>query len=806
MKVSQNWLKQFVDFKFTPEQFTENLSMVGLEVESYDDLSKKYDNFVVGEVLERAKHPNADRLSVCKVNIGSGVQEVVCGAPNVATGQKVVVALVGAVIPHNQHDPEGKPFIIERAKIRGVESNGMICSELELGLGKDAGGILVLDAKAKPGISFAKYLGQTDVIFEIGITPNRSDCLSHLGVAREIGALVNKKIKLPKIKLKESKISTAKFASIEILDKEKCPRYSARVLRNVKIEPSPKWLQDLLTSIGVRPINNVVDVTNYVLMETGHPLHAFDYDKLAGHKIIVKTANDGDKFVTLDGKERTLTSDTLMICDAEKPIAVAGVMGGANTEISDATTNILIESAYFDSKNIRRTSKKLDLSTEASYRFERGTDIGNTVFAANRAAQMIQELSGAELLCGVLDAYPKKRKPFVVKARISRINSIIGIALSKSQIISILKKIGLEAKSSSKDDMFVTVPSFRNDILEEIDIIEEVARVYGYNNIETKTHAAIDFSSNVRTETLQNAIREYLIGSGYNEFLAISLQDEETMSLPGKPVVKAINPVSAEMAALRTSMVPSALRIVKHNRNHGTKDLRLFEIGNVFRLDEQKSAISLDAYNEEERIIIVLSGSAVPLSYGNAPRSVDILDIKGEVTALLSKFCLDNYRFIYYDSREVLSEPCVGVEINDTYAGFFGKIRKEIADKFDIDESIFICELNLRAVREGWVRDRKFSPLPKFPGVTRDLAFTVYASLPQNDVEDVIRQVGQPLLKNVVLFDTYSGQQIGADKKSVAYALEFQSPDHTLTDAEIDNALKKIIAAVQQKHDGLLRS
>ena len=808
MKVSQNWLKQYISFKFTPEQFTEKLSMLGLEVESYEDLSKKYDKFVVGEVLERVKHPNADRLSVCKVNLGSIVQEVVCGAPNVAAGQKVAVALVGAVIPHNQHCDDVKPFILERAKIRGVESNGMICSEQELGLGKDASGVLVLDAAAKTGTPLAKYLGQTDTIYEIGITPNRSDCLSHIGVAREIGVLVNKKIKNPKVILKENKTPASKYAKIEILDKEKCPRYSARVLRNIKIGPSPKWLQDILSSVGVRPINNVVDVTNYVLMETGHPLHAFDYDKLSGHKIVVKTAQEGEKFVTLDGKERTLTSETLMICDAERPIAIAGVMGGANTEISDTTANILIESAYFNPQNIRRTSKYLGLSTEASYRFERGADINITVSAVNRAAQMIQELTGGELLNGVLDAYPKKRKPIIVKARVSRINSIIGISLSKGQIISLLKKIDLVVKSSSssRDELLVMVPSFRTDILEEIDVIEEVARVYGYNNIETKTHAAIDFSSNVRTDALQDEVREFLVGSGFNEIIAIGLQDEATMSLAGKPLVKALNPVSAEMAALRTSLITSALGIVKHNRNHGIKGLRLFELGNIHLLIDGKSSNSLEAYQEEERLLLVISGNQAHVSYGNASRGVDMLDMKGEVSALLSKFCLDNYRFIYYDTHEVLSEPCVGIEINGTYAGFFGKIRKQIVDELDIDEAVFVCEMNIRALRDGCVRDRKFSPLPKFPGVTRDLAFTIDAALPQNKVEEVIRQVGRPLCTNVVLFDTYSGQQTGKDKKSVAYALEFQSPDHTLTEEEIDRMLAKIIEAVQRQCNGVLRS
>jgi phenylalanyl-tRNA synthetase beta chain len=481
-------------------------------------------------------------------------------------------------------------------------------------------------------------------------------------------------------------------------------------------------------------------------------------------------------------------------------------MGGANTEISDATTNILLESAYFDPASIRRTSKYLGLSTEASYRFERGTDINVTVYAANRAAQMIQELSGAELLKGELDAYPQKRKPVTVKARVSRINSIIGINLTKAHVIALLKKIELNARSVSKDELLLTVPSFRNDILEEIDIIEEVARVFGYNNIETKTQAAIDFSTHVRIDQIQGEIREYLIGSGFNEILTISLQDETTMALDGKPLIKALNPVSAEMAALRTSLVPNGLQVVKHNRNHGVKDLRLFEVGTSYLLNEGKALNSLDAYLEEERLLLILSGNSAPIGYGSVSHKVNILDLKGEIQSLLLKFCLDNYRFIYYDNHEVLSEPCIGIEINGTYAGFVGKVRKQITEKLDIEEDVFVCELKVQAIRDGWVRERKFSPLPKFPGVTRDLAFTVEAALPQKSVEDVIRQVGQPLLRNVVLFDTYSGQQTGVNKKSVAYTLEFQAPDRTLTDAEIETVLKRIIETIQQQCNGVLRS
>jgi phenylalanyl-tRNA synthetase beta chain len=806
MKISENWLKKFVDFRFTPEQFTEKLSMVGLEVESYEDLARKYDKFVVGQVVDCAKHPNADRLSLCRVDVGDGIQDVVCGAPNVAAGQKVVVALAGAVIPHNQHDPEQKPFVLERAKIRGIESNGMICSELELDLGSDGAGILVLDAKAKAGVPFAKYLGLTDVIYEIGITPNRADCLSHIGVAREIGALVDKKLKLPELALNESRTPASKLATVKIVDRERCPRYSARLLRGVSIAPSPQWLQDLLKSVGVRPINNVVDVTNYVLLETGHPLHAFDYDLLSGHAIIVRTAKDGERFVTLDGKVRTLNSETLLICDNEKPIAVAGVMGGANTEINASTKNVLIESAYFNPRSIRRTSKYLGLSTEASYRFERGADIEMTVPAANRAAQMIQELTGAELLKGALDAYPKRRKQNTVLARVSRINSIIGISLKKTQIIALLKKIDLHARSISADQIKVSVPGFRNDLIEEIDIIEEVARVHGYNSIETKTRAAIDFSSNVRADLLQDELREYLVGAGFNEILAISLQDEETMALGGKPVVKALNPVSAEMAALRSSLVTSALPIVKRNINHGTKDLRLCEIGTVFSLKNGEDRNSLEAYGEEQKILLLLCGNRAPLSYGEPARKVDLLDIKGEVAALISKFCLDNYRFIYYDTHETLSEPAIGVEINGTYAGFFGKVRKEIADKLDIEEPVYICELSIRAIRDGWAKDRIFSPLPVFPAVVRDLAFAVDAALPQKDVEDVIRESGLPLLRSVVLFDMYIGQQVGSSKKSIAYALEFQSPDHTLTDDEVEKALARIVESVERQCGGALRS
>ncbi|MBI3006000.1 MAG: phenylalanine--tRNA ligase subunit beta [Ignavibacteriales bacterium] len=806
MKVSQNLLKQYIDFKLSTKQFVEGLTMLGLEVESYEDLAKKYENFFVGEVLERQKHPNADRLTLCKVNVGKETLDIVCGALNVEAGQKVAVALVGATIPHNQHDPDGEPFVLTKAKIRGVESNGMICSAFELGVGDDADGILVLGKESKVGTPLSKHFRQNDVVYEIGITPNRGDCLSHIGIARELAVLVSKKLKHPVIKLKESGEASSKHASIQILDKARCPRYSARVLRNVKVQPSPQWLQDVLTNVGVRPINVVVDVTNYVMLEMGQPLHAFDYDRLAQHTVIVKTAKEGDTFTTLDGKDRKLTSDVLMICDTEKPVAIAGVMGGLNSEISDATTNILIESAHFDPKNIRRTSRHLGLSSEASYRFERNVDVENTVAAANRAAQMIQELTGAEILKGALDVYPKRRKTPRITLRISQANSILGTSLSNREMSASLTKLGIKVQSNSKKELKVSPPGFRPDLMEEIDLIEEVARVHGYDNIETKTKAGIDFSSAVVSDRFEDELRNSVVGSGFNEILAISLQDEKTISLAGRPAVKVLNPVSAEMQALRTELVTGALEVARHNRHHGAMNLRLFEIGNVFRFDSAKKPDSLEAYGEEQRLLLLMSGNASPLGYGNASRKCDLLDLKGEVSAFLQKFCLDKNRFIYYDTHNTLTERTIFVEINGTYAGFLGTIKKELLERFEIDEDVFVCELGVQALREGRPTNRKFEASPKFPGVSRDLAFVVDEIVPHGKIEESIRNSGGMLLKNVTLFDMYVGAQVGSGKKSLAYALEFQAHDRTMTDDEIEKNIGKIVQAVQRECNAVLRS
>ncbi|MCI0706758.1 MAG: phenylalanine--tRNA ligase subunit beta [Ignavibacteriae bacterium] len=806
MRISHQWLKELIDFKLTPEKLADEVSMLGLEIASYEDLSRKYEKFVVGEVLERAKHPNADRLTLCKVNVGKETLDIVCGAPNVDAGQKVAIALVGATIPHNQHDPDGRPFVLERAKIRGVESNGMICSAHELGIGSDADGILVLDGKAKVGTPLAKHLGQTDIVYEIEITANRGDWQSHFGVAREIGALLGKKMRKPAAKLRENKVTAASFAKVKILDTKKCPRYSARVLQNVKVAQSPQWLQDRLTAVGLRPINNVVDVTNYVMYETGQPLHAFDYEKIAGHAIVVRTAKDGEKFVTLDGKERTLRSDILMICDAEKPVGIGGVMGGANSEVSDSTTSILLESAYFDPASVRKTSKYLGLSTDASRRFERSTDIEGTVYALDRVSQLLQEMAGAEVLKGSIDIYPKKQKKTTINLRASRVNQILGTNLTKTQVKSYLERLELVCRAAATDALKVSVPSYRADLLEEIDLVEEVARMYGYNNIETKTRASIQFSTQTVVKSLQDELRSYCVGAGFNEILANSLLDAKTTEIAGEGAVKILNPVSVDMAYLRTSLIPGALHIVRRNQFQGQKQLRLFEIGDVFALANREKPNSFESYSQEERVLLLLAGQHSPVSYGVSTRPFDYLDVKGEVQALLSKFSLDKWSFISYDTHKALSEHNVTIEINGTYAGYFGKVKSSVSEKFEIEGDVYIAELNTAVLHAQRVNSTKYRQLPKFPKVVRDLAFIVDSRLPQEKVEKAIRESGGTMLETLRLFDVYTGQPLGSGQKSLAYALEFQPSDRTLTVKEIDGIITSIVAHVQRTCGATLRA
>jgi len=808
MKISHRWLKEYIDFRFKPSELAERLSMLGIEVESYDDQSRNFNKIVVGKVLEVKTHPGADRLRVCRVDVGREILDIVCGAPNVGVGQKVAVALVGATIPRNQHDPEGRPFHLEKTSIRGVESNGMICSEYELGIGEDKDGVLVLDDGAKVGQPIAKYFGKDDIIYEIEITANRGDWLSHIGVAREIGALIGKRAALPTVTLKESKARTSDHIKVSIADKENCLRYVARVIRGVTVRPSPRWMQNRLISVGIRPINNIVDATNYVLMETGQPLHAFDYDRLAGPAIVVRSAIDNEQFTTLDGKTRNLLSEILLICDADKPIAIAGVMGGSNSEISDSTTSVLIESAYFHPRAIRRASKFLELTTDASQRFERGVDIEMVRYAADRVSQLIQEIAGGEVLRGAVDRYHRRVKNRKIRLRFDRVNQLLGTSLSKRQIINLLKRLDLVPMSShwtTRDDVIISVPTYRNDISEEIDLIEEVARIYGYNNIETKTYAIVDFTRQQEQVSIEDRIRRYLEGSGFNEIITLSLQNKESALLSGEPFIEVLNPVSTEAQCLRTNLIVGALKVVQNNRFQGQKDLRLFEIGTTFSRRGDHVPEVLEDVTEEEHLLVLLTGSYLPRVYGAVRRPVDLFDLKGEIGGLLKKFMLDKYRFISYDKRSSLTEVELGVEINGTYAGFLGKVRRSILDKFEIEDDVYAAELRLPVLYSNYDAEKKFRSLPKYPKVSRDVAFVVDETLEQGKIENELRESCGELLEEVRLFDVYVGEQIGNGKKSIAYSLEFQPRERTMTDREIDDLMRSIVRRVEKKFGAKLR-
>ena len=797
MRISLKWLHDYLDFDISVNELAEKLTMIGLEVESIEVLSEKYKNFVVGEVIDIKKHPKGDKLTVCSVNIGESVLQIICGAPNVATHQKVPVALIDAVVPRNQHDPKGEPFKISRVSIRGIESSGMICSEYELEIGENKEGILVLNQNAVPGTPLSQYFQLDDTVFEIGLTPNRPDAMSHIGIARELGAIIGKDLKIPSVKLKECNKNIKDYARVNVSDTENCPRYTARVLFDIKIKPSPEWIQQRLKAIGLRPINNVVDITNYVLMECGHPLHAFDYDVIKDNTIVVRRAFKGEQFVTLDHKSRIMLDTTLMICDNERPIAMAGVMGGENSEISDRTKNIIIESAYFNPKSIRRTSKYYGLNTDASQRFERGADPNITEWAVDRAAELIRECAGGEILKGRIDVYPEKITPKIIKLHVNYANKFLDVNLTGDQIINILSRFHFKYSRQIKnnDDIILEfeIPTFRPDIDQEIDLIEEIARGYGYNNIPVKTNSHVTFS-NVKPEyDFKDEIREIITGSGFREIVTNSMQSEAISSKFSDNYVKIINPISKDMSTLRTTMVPSMLEVIRHNIYHGSNDLRLFEIGKVyFHKPGKGKGYIIPDYIEKEVLVLGMVGREEPVIWDKKPKNIDIFDIKGEIETLFEKIFLDNIKFIPYSTTDALTEVGILIEINKVRAGYLGKIRKDILRGFDIEDDVYFAEMEIPVLESGRKKNRQFTEWPKFPPVKRDIAVIVDLNISSDAIEAEIRKAGGELLRNVELFDIYRGDQIGKHKKSYAYTMVFNADNRTLTQDEVDLIIYKI--------------
>ncbi len=792
MKITYNWLKSLTNFNFSPKELVNRLTMVGLEVDSLNHQNWDFDGVVVGEVVSKTRHHDSDHLWICDVNIGKRKLSVVCGAPNVEVGQKVPVAQEGTKLPGG--------LLIQRSKIRGVESEGMICSEAELGISSRGEGIMVLDDSMKFGAKLRDVIGSGDIVLDIDVTPNRPDCFGAIGIAREVAALAGSKLTAPKIRLKEDVQSIKKFVQIKILNPEKCPRYTARFIGNVEIKPSPWWLRQRLEAIGIRSINNVVDVTNFVMMETAQPLHAFDYDLLKGQRIVVKKAKNGDEFTTLDGKTHTLDSNCLLICDGKRPVAIGGIMGGVNSEVSDSTKRVLLESAYFDPVNIRRTAKKLGISTESSRRFERGTDPNGVLFALDRAAQLIAELSGGKIAKGISDVYPKRIKTKKVKLRFERIRLLLGVAVPPTTVRSILASLGFTIVAKSPVGFTVEVPTFRPDVTREADLIEEIARVHGFDNIPEEPMVAINqlAPANVHEQFLRT-LKYQLTAGGLSEILTYSLLNKKQAACfaGAERLVEVVNPISVDFSTLRPSLLPGLVNIIRWNVNRKNRNLKLFEIGNVFTSDGNKIV-------EIKKIAAVLSGTGFYSNWKLKSPDCDIFDVRGIVENLLRRNNIAEFVFkpalSPYSKRTTLD-----IQVGGNSIGILGELNEEVLSGFDVDLPVFFFEIEYSNLHEKINRWRLYQPIPKFPPVVRDIAVLVQETVDAELVANDIRKNGGEFLKNLSLFDVFVGQQIESGCKSLAFNLTFFSPQRTLTEQEVDLQIRRILDSLANNFLARLR-
>ncbi len=786
MKVPYRWLREFAETDAPPEDVAERLTMAGIEVAGLARIVEGLRGVVVGEITGIAPHPAGPPLRVCEVATGTARHTVVCGAPNVRPGVRAAFAPPGAVLPGGRR--------IEAAVVRGRVSEGMLCSEVELGVGDEAGTILLLGPDAPLGGDLADYLGLDDVVLEVEVMPNRPDCLSVVGLAREAAALTGGRFRPPEIRVPEEGPPAAELTAVRIDAPELCSRFTARVLLDVQVGPSPAWLAQRLRAVGLRPINNVVDVTNYVMWELGHPLHAFDYDRLAEHRIVVRLARPGEGLTTLDGQTRSLDPSMLVIADANQAVGVAGVMGGANSEVGPATRRVLLESAYFQPGSIRRTARALGLATEASYRFERGADIEGLRAASDRAAQLLAELAGARVARGVVDVYPRPRSPLRLRLRIERVRRVLGAAPPAERVEAILRALGFPTEP--RDGAFdVEVPSFRRDVALEDDLVEEVARVWGYGEIPATLPAGtLSLTRRPRPVVVQDTVRRVLAGAGYQEAVTLSLIDPAHLAHlglePGDPrVVTVRNPLALDRSVLRPTLLFGLLEAVQTNVRRQTADVRLFEIGRVF---EGRGAGQLP--REETRVGIVLTGLRSARAWF-APRArADVFDAKGAVETVVEALGRGEV------GVEALAVPYLEegrgatVVVQGAPVGVLGEIHPALQRAFDLPAPVFFAELSLDRLEAVPGRPLVHRPLPRFPAVLRDLAVVVPADLPAAEVSRVLQGIANPFLRRVLLFDVYRGEQVGPERKSLAYSLLYQADDRTLTDAEV-NAMHAEVAA-----------
>ena len=794
MLISLDWLKQYVDVDENIKELENALTMIGQEVEAVEVQGAHLDHVVVGQVIEYRTHPDSDKLSLLKVDVAEeSPLQIICGATNHKEGDKVVVAKIGAVLPGD--------FKIKKAKVRGVESFGMLCSEVELGLGEDGDGIIILPEDAPVGTEFREYKGLNDVIFELEITPNRPDCLSHIGIAREVAAYYGRKVKYPKVELSEVIESTSDNVSVDIEDKNRCNRYTMRVLKDVVVKESPEWLKRRLRSIGLRPINNIVDVTNFVMFEYNHPMHAFDMDKVSGNKITVREAATGEKITTLDGEERELNNKELVIADDEKAIAIAGIMGGKNTQVDENTTNIIIEVAYFTPENIRKTVKNLGLSSDSSYRFERGIDKDNSEEVIDRAASLMKEVAGGEILNGNVDKYNNKFEEYEVKLDLNKLNKFVGKEITLEEVGDILRNLGLEIKNSAGNVLNVCPPSYRGDITRTADLYEEVIRMYGFENIEDKMPIAEIEAGTKDAETMVvENMKGGLVELGLQEVINYSFVPVNALSKikVEAETISIKNPLNEDMTVMRPTLIYSLLSNIKDNFNRNQFDLKLFEVSRTFTPAEELA-------NEDLKVAIALAGRTSKDLWDAKPEAYDFYDLKGYVENFLELMGMTRFQLARSENPTFHPGRSAEIRMGQDIIGTFGEVHPDVAENMGIKkERAYIAELDVAKIVKYGKKGIKYERIVKFPEVTRDVAILVDADvLVGNMVADIKKSSN--IIENVELFDVYIGEKVEDGKKSVAVQVSMRKSTGTLEEKEITEAIDKILGTIKKKYNGEIR-
>lgn len=800
MKLSYNWLKEFIDLPLSPTETADKLTLIGLEEEESFEYGDALDGVIVGEVLDVSQHPNADRLKVCQVNLGDETVQIVCGADNVAQGQKVAVATVGSTLPIKLDN--GSFLKLKKAKLRGEESNGMICAEDELGIGTDHDGILVLDSKLVPGTPINEVLDiYTDNIIDIAITPNRPDATCHLGAARDLAAALNLDLKKPEIPTSKL-VTSSKDISIEIESPEKCHRYVGKMVKNVTIQESPSWLKNKLLALGLRPVNNIVDVTNYVMYELGQPLHAFDYDVINGHKIVIKDFDKEIEFETLDHTKRKCAPGTLFICDGDGPVAIAGVMGGLHSEVSDSTTNILIESAYFDPGTIRKTAKAQTLQTDASYRFERGIDPNLQAIAAERAAALIAEVGNGVLSDEIIDIHPVKTDPIELTLRKSYLNRLLGTDLEIDEAISIVDGLELEVISKNTDEVTFSIPTFRPDLTREVDLIEEVGRLFDYNNIESPDNGIFVSSEPFSDwEILVSKIKAASVELGFKEIYTNSLISEREAAQFGSldTMVGTLNPLTKDMSTLRPSLLHGFLKAAAYNVNRKATTLQFFEIGNVF--EQSETYTYHEGIKEQTHILLGLAGFKSVEHWTSKPVEFSPFDLKSLINGFFKKAGLNA------ELTTTVEKDDLVYSYKDIVIGSLKIVSKELKSKYDLTANAYVAELSVNALQEVLKKqpEQSYTPVPKFPVFEFDFAVLVDGSIQAGDLIKAIKAKAGKSLQNIEIFDVFEGESIGSGNKSIAFRLNFLDSNKTLNIKEVEPIINRVIKSLEKQFSAKLR-